>query len=164
MYNDVVIREVTAVGIQIRHADGQKRIPFEILPEAMKDHFQFDPKQKDQALAAESVTRNELEAAVAVADGLAGQKMYEQRGKDAEAAKAKLRQDVAAKEGLIVSIEEDIKGLQTDMDRAAADAAAARAAGKMYLNKSGGISANIRSKQGRIATLRAELVQMKARL
>jgi chromosome segregation ATPase len=164
VYNDVIIREVTAIGIQIRHADGQKRIPFEDLPEAMKDHFQFDPKQKEQAVAEESANRDVHEAAVAVADDLAGQKMDEQRGRDAEAAKAKIRLDITSKEGLIASIQEDIKGLQADMDRAAADAASARAAGKMHINKSGSIGSNIRSKQGRIATLQAEVVQMKARL
>ncbi len=164
VYNEVTIREVTAIGIQIRHADGQKRIPFEELPEAMKDRFQFDPKQKDEAVAAELASRNVHEAAVAVADDLAGQKMDAQRGKDAEAAKTKTLQDIAVKEGLIASIQSEIKGLEADLDRAAAAAASARAAGKMHLDKSGSIGSNIRSKQGRISTLQAEVVQMKGRL
>ncbi len=164
VYNDVTIREVTPIGIQIRHADGHKRIPFEELPEAMKDHFQFDPNQKVQALAAESATRAVHEASVAVAEDLAGQQMDVQKGKDAEAAKAKLRKDIVAKEAAIASIKQDITGLEADLGRAAADAASARASGKMHLNQSGSISANIRSKQGRIATLQAEVVQMKARL
>ena len=164
IYTDVTIREVTPIGIQIRHADGHKRIPFEDLPEAMKDRFQFDPKQKDQAMAAESATRNVHEAAVAVADDLADQKMDAQRAQDAEAAKAKFRQDVTAKEALIASLQEDVKGLQADLDRAASDAASARAAGRMHVSKSGSISSNIRSKQGRVANLQAEVAQMRARL
>ncbi len=164
MYNSVLIREVTAIGIQIRHADGQKRIFFEELPEAMKDRFQYDPKQKEQAMAEEAASRDVHEAAVAVADDLAGQKMDAQRGKDAEEAKARLRQDIAVKEGLVDSIKEEIKGLEADIDRAAADASAARAAGRMHINKSGSISSNIRSKQSRISALQAEMAQMKGRL
>ena len=164
VYKTVIIREVTAIGIQIRHSDGQKRIPFEELPEAMKDHFQYDPKQKDQAVAVEAAKQNEHEAAVAVADDLAGQKMDAQKEKDAEAAKDKVRQDIAVKEGLIATLKDEIKGLESDQDRAAAEAAAARAAGRMHLNKSGSIGSTIRSKQSRIGVLQAEVIQMKARL
>ncbi len=164
VYQNVTIREVTAIGIQIRHGDGQKRIPFEELPESMKDHFQFDPKQKEKAVAVESATQNEHEAATAVADELAGQKMDAQRAKDAAEAKDRLRQDIALKEGLIDSLREEIKGLEAQIERAAADATAARAAGRMHINKSGSLSGNIRSKMSRISSLQAEVGQMKARL
>jgi len=40
-YTAVEIREVDAVGVLIRHEDGQRRIPFEFLPDAMQDRFQF---------------------------------------------------------------------------------------------------------------------------
>ena len=115
-------------------------------------------------MAEEAASRDVHEAAVAVADDLAGQKMDAQKGKDAEEAKAKLRQDIAVKEGLVDSIKEEIKGLEAEVDRASADAAAARAAGRMHLNKSGSISSNIRSKQSRISALQAELAQMRGRL
>jgi len=164
VYRNVSIREVTAIGIQIRHADGQKRIPFEELPEGMKDHFQFDPKQKDLALAEESATRDVHEAAVADASDLADEKMDREREKDAESAKEKIRRAIVVREGLVESINEEIKGLENDLDRAASAAAAARMAGRMHLNKSGSISSNIRSKQNRISVLQAEVAQMKARL
>lgn len=164
VYLNVAIREVTPIGIQIRHGDGQKRIPFEDLPEAMKDRFQFDPKQKDKAMAAELETQKGHDAAAVVADELAGQKMGEQRAKDSEEAKEKVRQEIAVKEGLIASLKQEITGLNSELDRAAADAVAARAAGKMHMNKSGSINSNIRSKQNRISILQAEVGQMKARL
>lgn len=53
VYKNVNIREVTASGIQIRHAEGNKRIPYEELPDALKDRFQFDPKLKEKAVAEE---------------------------------------------------------------------------------------------------------------
>jgi hypothetical protein len=40
VYRDVNIREVTAIGIQIRHADGFKRLQFEELSDEMQDFHQ----------------------------------------------------------------------------------------------------------------------------
>ncbi len=164
VYKDVSIREVTAIGIQIRHADGQKRIPFEDLPEAMNDRFQFDPKQKNQAVAAEAAARTEHEAAVAVADGLADQEAAKQKGQDAVLTKQKQMLEIAAKESQINSLKDGIRDLENEMSRASAAAASARAAGRMHIDRSGGISGDIRSKQNRIATLRAEVGQMKSSL
>lgn len=164
VYTNVNIREVTAIGIQIRHADGQKRIPFEDLPEEMKDHFQFDPNQKDTALAEESKTREAHEAAVEVANEQVDEQKVRQREKDAELAKEKLKQAIKATEGMIGSAKDELKDLESDLDRAAADAAAARSAGRMYMNNSNNISASIRQKRNRISALQAELAQMRARL
>jgi chromosome segregation ATPase len=41
-YTDVSITLVDNVGMQIRHSGGVKRIPYQDLPEAMQDRFQFD--------------------------------------------------------------------------------------------------------------------------
>lgn len=68
VYRDVTIREVSAVGMQIRHAEGYKRIPFEVLPENLQDRFQFDAKQKDEAIALEQKQRLEHESAVAMTE------------------------------------------------------------------------------------------------
>lgn len=67
VYNNVNIREVTAIGIQIRHEEGQRRIPYEDLPEAMQNYYQFDVKQKVEAVAKEQAILSEHEAAVSVA-------------------------------------------------------------------------------------------------
>jgi hypothetical protein len=48
-YTAVEIREVDAVGVLIRHEDGQRRIPFDVLPDAMQDRFQFDAASKTGA-------------------------------------------------------------------------------------------------------------------
>jgi hypothetical protein len=49
-YMAVEIREVSAIGISIRHETGLARVPFENLPREMQDHFHFDPKEKERAL------------------------------------------------------------------------------------------------------------------
>lgn len=161
-YKNVNIREVTPVGIQIRHDEGQKRIPFEELPESMVDYYQFDPNQKIAALTVENTTRNEHEAAAAVASDQADQAMAEQRVKERAEKQEKTLRDVAAKQEQVRSLKDDIAGLQSDMDRAAAEAAAARAAGRMHLNKSGSIGSNIRAKQNQISSLLTEIERMKS--
>lgn len=111
VYKNVNIREVSAIGIQIRHDDGQKRIPFEELPEEMKDHFQFDAKQKEEALAAESAGREEHEAAVAVSDKQADLDLAAKRVKDAEAAKIQATRTIAIKSNRIKELTQDIERL-----------------------------------------------------
>ena len=164
VYRDVSIREVTAVGIQIRHADGQKRIPFEDLPEAMKDRFQFDAKQKVKALAAETAARDEHEAAAAVADGLADQETAKQKGKDFILAQEKTRREIAMKQSQISSLQQEVGNLNREMNRAASEANAARAAGHIHLDQGGNIAGDIRSMQNRISALQAEVSRMKSNL
>lgn len=164
VYTRVNIREVTAIGMQIRHEGGQTRVNFEELSEEIKDRFQFDPKQKEQALIQESKTRDHHEAAVAVAESAADKQQDQQREVDTAKAKEKCRREIALKEGQVKALENEIRGLNSELDRAAAAAAAARAAGRMHLSKSNTISGTIRSKQNRMATLKSEIYQLSATL
>ena len=129
IYKNVSIREVTAVGIQIRHDDGHKRIAFEELPEAMKDHFQFDPKQKAAAVASEQAKWNEHEAAAVVAGDLADKEVARQKQKEAELAKERTMRDVAIKQAQISSLQQEIGNLEREVDRAEAQARSARSVG-----------------------------------
>ena len=164
VYNHASIREVTAVGIQIRHDDGQKRIPFEELSDALQDYYQFDPVQKQKAVAAENAARDKHDAAVAVVSDQVDQQMALKKQQDEAAATEKIQGEIAEKEAQITSIETEIKGLERERTLAEAEAQAARAAGKMHLSKSGRISGQIISKQARISTLRAEVSKLKNRL
>lgn len=112
IYKNVSIREVTAVGIQIRHDDGHKRIAFEELPEAMRDHFQFDPKQKAAAVAKEQATWNEHEAAVSIANLDSNRRLEEQATKDAEAAREKLTRAITIKISRTRSLNDEIESLE----------------------------------------------------
>ncbi len=161
VYKNVTIREVTAVGIQIRHDDGQKRIPFEELPQAMKDRFQFDPSQKVKALADEAAARSVHEAAVAVADGLADQQAAKDRAKGVEENHQKVLQTIAIKEAEIVSLKQDIISLRQDMSRASSEASSARAAGHIHIDRTSNVGDSIQSKQNRIAAVQAEINQLK---
>jgi chromosome segregation ATPase len=164
VYKNVNIREVTPVGIQIRHDDGHKRIPFEELPEAIIDFYQFDPNQKSEALVVEKATREEHEAAAAVANAAYEQAAAKQRQKARGEEREKMRASIAKKESQIAVIEGQIHSLEGDMARAESEAAAARAAGRMHLNKSSNFAGNIRSKRNRIASLQTEINQLQASL
>jgi len=64
-YAEVEVREVTEVGISIRHRDGSKRITYEELTVEWQERFQFDPKEKAEALAKEELARQMYEKAMA---------------------------------------------------------------------------------------------------
>ena len=126
----------------------------------MIDYYQFDPNQKAAALASENATRNEHEAAVVVANDQADQAMAQQRAKEAQEKKDKTLLAIAAKQAQVDALKGEIEDLEDDITRAATDAASARAAGRMYINKSGSISSSIRAKQNRISALLSEISQM----
>lgn len=164
IYKNVTIREVTPIGIQIRHDEGQKRIPFEDLSDEMIDYYQFDPNQKAEALVAETATRNEHEAQAVVANGMEEEAKTLQREKDAAEKQEKVIREMAVKKGQIDALKDEIRNLEAEADRAAEAAATARAAGRMHINKTSSISGNIRSKQNRISSLQAEILQMQSGL
>lgn len=163
LYKNVNIREVTAVGMQIRHDEGQKRIPFENLSEEMKDYYQFDPEQKKDALAKESSDRDQHDAAVAVASDQADEQMAIQRQKDAGKAKEAQLREIAKKEAQISGIRDEIRNLQQEMSKAASEAAAAKSAGRMHINRSSNIGGSIRVRENRISALMAEIAQLRSR-
>lgn len=163
-YKRVEIRDVTAIGIQIRHEDGQKRIPFEELPDAMQDRFQFDAANKEIAVAAENKHRDAHEAAVAVANKIQEKDMEIARARQEEARQAAMKQSISDKNRQISQLESEIRGLEGDVRAADAQAAAARAAGRMALSRANNYRTSIRSKQNQIFTLRNEIATLTASL
>lgn len=164
VFKDVNIREVTAIGMQIRYEGGQKRISFEEMTDKMQDYYQYDPAQKDAAVAEEQESVAKHEMAAAAATGAQADQLAQQRAQDDAAAKDKIRTQIAEKEAQIVAAQSDIKDYEQDKVTAQAAADAARASGRMHLNKSGNIDGKIRRKQNLIATLQAEIRSLKSRL
>lgn len=163
IYKNANIREVTAIGIQIRHDDGQKRIPFEELPAEMRDYYQFDPAQKEKAAANEAQARDQHEAAVAASNELMDQELAKQKAANAIVAKEKNRLDVIAKQAQVKNLKSEIRNLEQQIQAVASSASAAKAAGKIHFSKSNTYAGDIRAKQGLIATLETEIRQMQAK-
>jgi len=154
IYKNVNIREVTPLGMEIRHAEGHKRIPFEDLPEALRERFQFDPKQKEKAIAKESVARNEHEAAVGVASVEEEKKLAAQRQVETETQKEKARLEIAQKQSRISSLEGDIENLNDAIQLEA----------KKKLSRAGIMQGQISSKRQEIAELQSQISNLQMRL
>jgi hypothetical protein len=154
IYKNVSIREVTAVGIQIRHDDGHKRIAFEELPEAMKDHFQFDPKQKAAAVASEQAKWNEHEAAVSVANLAADRQVEARTAMEVQALREKIIRSIANKESLARSLSEEIKNLEKSIPREM----------EKRISNAPQMRAQLSNKRSNLAALRADIARMRAGL
>lgn len=112
VYEDVRIREVTAIGMQILHAAGQKRIPYEELPADLQERFQFDPQQKAAALARESDERAAHDSFVDAAQEAQERAEETQRSSEAEARRAKRLQTIAAGEARLRSLNQQINTME----------------------------------------------------
>lgn len=112
-YLSVKVREVTAIGMQVIHQDGQKRIPFEDLPADLQDLYQFDAGQKEAAVKAETAAFEkhvgDTEEAVAQAQAQAA-KQAETRSMEA---REQAVRDLRVASAKLTSLDEDIVRLET---------------------------------------------------
>ena len=154
VYKNVAIREVTAVGMQIRHDGGFRRIPFEELPEEIRDFYQFDPDQKAAELAKELETRNLHEDAVSVAKDAAKEKAEEQRERMKEAERAETIRSIAVGEAKLKTLGDQIKALETAIPQEALK----RISNVPQMRR------QLATKQSQYNSLQAELVRMRAGL
>ena len=83
-FNNASIREVTAIGMQIRHDAGHVRVDYEELPDELQDYYQFDPSQKLTAMIAERENRAKHSRAVAIVQRAEAEKLAEIRAQEAE--------------------------------------------------------------------------------
>lgn len=156
VYTDVEVREVTAVGIQIRHDAGQKRIPFEDLPEEMKDYYQFDPEQKQEALIAERENRKAHETEVALAHEAAGKAMAAQKERDLVAARQKLQRDIANSEARASQLRREISELKKEIRRENSKTRG--------VSRAGILQPQLQAKERQMNALLADIRRMKASL
>jgi len=164
VFENVVIKEVTPIGMQIRHDGGIGRIPYENLPDSMQEEFQFDPNQKVAAVAKETAVWNEHATAVSASDIVVGQKATEQKIADVQAEREKKLRNIEVLQFRIDSINSEIVNLRRDLEIEANQANRARSAGHIRLGSSSGIHAEIQAKQNQISELQAEVSHLQAGL
>lgn len=153
-YNQVDILEVTAVGLHIRHEAGQKRIPFEELPDSMKDYYQFDPAQRDEAKRIEDENREKHEAEVELANKNTDTILAIQKAKDEEAIREKRSRDILAKQAEISSLEDQLETLDHELDREVRKTTGVR--------NTGSIKGRISAAKGKLSTARAALQSLQS--
>ncbi|RYD21684.1 MAG: hypothetical protein EOP88_10500 [Verrucomicrobiaceae bacterium] len=117
IYKAVNIRDVTAVGIQIIHEGGQKRVPFEELPAEMKDYYQFDADKKQAALDQERIEREKHEKAVAVHGEEADKQKALDDAKKVAQARVRAQQQIDLKSSQIRNLTVQLHDLRDDLDR-----------------------------------------------
>ncbi len=93
-YHSVEIKSVGALGVNITHKDGSRRIPFKELPTSMQKQFQFDEEEAEAQLRKEAERRRQFRLAQAAAlredekQGATGSKPDEPKMTDAEIERA----------------------------------------------------------------------------
>lgn len=152
VYKKVEIREVTPIGIQIRHEDGQKRISFEDLSDEWKERFQFDPKKKEDALAAENEMQVKHDTAVAVAS-----QSFEKEQADAKAQKAIERKKEAARS--ITALK--MRNKQLNSEITALENGLRNQSG---IKRTSEVQAVIRTKREQVASVLAEIERLQKEL
>lgn len=114
VYENVTIREVSPIGIAIRHDAGSRRVPFEELPLEMQQQFLFDPKEKEKALADERALQN---AHLAQLQAAKVEKSEFQKTGQAEEYRLKVSKAIATKSARIQVLEDEIRSLESDVER-----------------------------------------------
>lgn len=163
-YIDVVLRKVTAIGIEIRHKGGFKRIPFAELPLEMQDHFQFDEEQMLAESKREKEVRKEHNEQVNAAHEAAAKEAEKQRIKDAEENRKKTLELIARGRVRVTQIESEIRQIEADIASSESAAAAARASGKMHVSKAGLYRSDLTNKRNELARVRREILRLEASL
>jgi hypothetical protein len=152
VYEKVKIREVTAIGMEISHNDGHKRIPYEDLPEDLQDRFQFDTKQKQLAIAAEDSANKKHNEAVAIANAATDATLAAQREQERQTAKANAAKALAAKKSQITSLKEEINQLERNL----------RIETTKKFSRAPMMREELANKQNQLSTLQSQVSQLEA--
>ncbi|MEY5013456.1 MAG: hypothetical protein RLY69_1171 [Verrucomicrobiota bacterium] len=113
VYENVIIRDVSPVGISIRHDAGSRRVPFEQLPLEMQKQFMFDPEEKAKALAQEHAAQSaHVEEAVVVQE----KQSIAQKTDQNEEYRLKVTKAIATKNARIGILEDEIRSLEYDVE------------------------------------------------
>lgn len=149
VFENVTIREVTPVGMQIRHDGGMRRIAFEDLPAELQEQFQFDPKQKAAAMAQERAERIEHEAAVSAASEMVNRQSMERKQKEEDAAREAAVRAIEMKRSRIKSLSEEIRVLNQ----------ALRVESRKGISRAPQMRAQLAAKQREMAALEADVAR-----
>ncbi len=164
VYTNVDIRNVTAVGLEIRHSDGLKRIAYKELPDEMQNYYQFDEDQKLAEMEREAAQKKKHITAVSLVNEAAGAMAAEGRARDQKAAEETLRSHLASGKACLRTITGEIRQLENAIGRANNAAASASAAGRMHLNKAGPLRGQLSQKRAEHARVLAELARLRSQL
>jgi predicted nucleic acid-binding Zn-ribbon protein len=161
-YENITVTEVTPVGIQIRHAYGTKRIPYENLPKDMQDYLQFDERQKADALEKESADLDAHIAEVSSSESIRKANSAVDQARSSEDTTDKITQTIALKNGQVTKLESEVVAMQQEIvseenKKIKRYEAGSRVGG---LSRAPAIRLEIQKKERQITALRQQIVQL----
>lgn len=172
-YKQVEIREVTEIGINIRHLDGMGRIAYEEFNAELQERFQYDPKEKAEALAKEQAAQRAFEAAMAEPVAEAGDDDEKEGGKarpkeDLKDPKTQegadqIRRLIQQKEIQLAKLRTELGILQKVAVEAEGDENVARGRGNAGMGKVLGVRQRIHAKEREIRKVVFELADLKTK-
>lgn len=154
VYENVTITNINAIGMQITHDSGGKRIAFEKLPQEFQDRFQFDPKQKATLLADEKAQQQAHEANVNAALAAAKEQTNQQREENAIKLKADTIAAIKLKESWIVSMATEIAELEQAINLET----------RKRMSNAPQMRVKLAEQKRKFAALQADLAQLKSSL
>jgi hypothetical protein len=154
VYENVSIREVNAIGMQIIHDAGHKRIAYEDLPGEIQERFQFDPKQKADAVAMEEAMHRQHDTDVARAAAETDRLLAVKRERDAEARREEMMRSLSVKQDLVSNLADEIDRLQHEIENE----------GMKRISRAPQMRMELAAKRGRLRALQIEIHQMQSRL
>lgn len=154
IYENVIIRDVTSIGMQILHNDGHMRIPYEDLPDDLQDRFQFDSDQKKTALIAEVEATRTHESQVAAANAIEAAETAAQREIDKQTARENLQNRISARRSRISSLASEINYLERSLPYES----------RKRVSRAPILREQIADKRGEISTLQAEVSRLESLL
>ena len=163
-FKHATIREVTPIGMQIRHDDGFTRIPCEDLPADLQARFQFDKQEKLDALKSESNKESELAKQVEAANAAQSAADAVARDRQAQEDRTKAAARIQSIEQQLKSIESDIKDLQQQANAARSHANSASSAGHRVIDNSPSFLAAIQVKKNQRDELLQEMQRLRSKL
>lgn len=164
LYTQVEIRKVTAIGMDIRHLGGFKRIPYAELPLDLQDHFQFDENQMLAQSTREFEIRKDHNMKVEAAQKAAAEENEKIRLQKAEENRKKSQELITRGKARAKQIESEIRALQSDISNAERAASAAKSAGKIHINKSNIIRGDLSRKRTELLNVQNEINRLESSL
>lgn len=159
VYSEVEVRAVSEIGIEVRHADGIGRIPFEELSTKWQERFQYDPEEKGKALARERAAQAVYERAAAIKKESEPEPLQIIDPKTPEDAKRLLRPKVL-----------ELAKLTTELGRLQSETVVVETADNIARGSGGGKTAHIldlrkriQAVESRMAAVSREISQIKAK-
>ena len=153
-YKNVTITEVSAVGIQIRHDDGHKRIAFEDLPDEMKDYYQFDPNQKAAAVKKENDDFEDHLKKVGESDKIMDRQLALQREKEKADLRVKKLAEIEEKQMIAETLRKEVREAQRDLEKAQRKSSG--------ITNVGALTRALQAKASRLSALQNEIGNLKS--